>query len=420
MKSFVLPLPVPGPRRLAALIQSASPAFWLDSAASGHPRSQVSILAIDPSASKSCQDFSGFLELAQTVDQSLESPTPSQASVFGGGWIGCLRYEGNADFFLFDTWLEIDHAQNKAAIHSRDRERALALAKRLEDTPPNFVPWKSGPIRPDIAKADYLGEVRDIQERLRRGDCYQVNLSQGFLAEGEGDSGDLYLRLRQAAPAPQMAFVNLASEQIFSASPEILLETDGRRAFSYPIKGTRPRSADAAIDARLAEELLKSPKDAAELLMIVDLVRNDLGAVSDAGTIQVPALKKLESLAQVHHLYAIVEGRLSPGIGPLQALQRLSPGGSITGAPKRKAMEIIAELEKRRRGIYTGSIGYAGFSGRSSFNIAIRTATLKEGKLEYRAGGGIVIDSDPTAEYEECLHKAKGFFSALGSYPGTH
>jgi para-aminobenzoate synthetase component 1 len=418
VKIFTWPVARPDPHRLAALVQSSPPAFWLDSASLGHPRSRASILALDPLEYRAAADFGKFLQFAIETDAELLSFSKSNQSAFGGGWIGCLDYEGRADFFLFDTWLELDHFQDTAFVYSRDPQKAQRLAQRLGEPAPPLNPWQSGPIRAEVSRAQYLDQVRDIQERLRRGDCYQVNLSQGFSAEGRGDAADLYLRLRQAAPAPQMAFVNLGGEQIFSASPEILLETEGRRARSYPIKGTRPRSADAGLDARLAEELLASPKDAAELLMIVDLVRNDLGAVSEAGSVAVPDLKRLESLPQVHHLYAVVESDLKAGIGPLQALHRLSPGGSITGAPKLKAMEIIAELERGPRGMYTGSIGYAGFSGRSSFNIAIRTAVLKSGKLEYRAGGGIVVDSEPEAEYEECRHKARGFFAALGVEPG--
>ncbi|HKX12254.1 MAG TPA: anthranilate synthase component I family protein, partial [bacterium] len=384
MKIFALPVARPDLPRLAALVQASPPAFWLDSASLGHPGSRVSILALEPLEYRPAADFGEFLIFAKEADAELLSFSASKESVFGGGWIGCLDYEGRAEFFLFDTWLELDHFQNSSFVYSRDLQKAQRLAHRLSEAGPARNPWRSGPIRAEVSRARYLDQVRDIQERLRRGDCYQVNLSQGFSASGRGDVADLYLRLRQAAPAPQMAFVNLGGEQIFSASPEILLETEGRRARSYPIKGTRPRSGDKKIDARMAEELLASPKDAAELLMIVDLVRNDLGAVSETGSVTVPDLKRLESLPQVHHLYAVIESELKSGIGPLQALHRLSPGGSITGAPKLKAMEIISELEPGPRGIYTGSIGYAGFSGRLSFNIAIRTAVLKDGNLEYR------------------------------------
>ncbi|HKY63277.1 MAG TPA: anthranilate synthase component I family protein [bacterium] len=433
MKNVALPIAWPDSRRLAALVQAEPPAFWLDSASAGHPRSRISILALEPLEHRACKDFAEFFEFAKEADAQLSfrgpeestaehrrgslTPLGTTGSIFGGGWIGRLNYEGRADFFLFDAWLELDHSTQSATVHSQDPRKADRLVRRLSAAAPSLSAWQAGPIRPDISRAEYLDQVRDIQERLRRGDCYQVNLSQGFASAGRGDAADLYLRLRQAAPAPQMAYVNLGEEQIFSASPEILLESVGRGARSYPIKGTRPRSADPARDAELAAELLASPKDAAELLMIVDLVRNDLGAVSRTGSVSVPELRRLESLPQVHHLYAVVESELAAGIGPLQALHRLSPGGSITGAPKLKAIEVIAELERGPRGIYTGSIGYAGFSGRSGFNIAIRTATLKGGDLEYRAGGGIVVDSEPEAEYRECLDKARGFFAALGTVP---
>lgn len=418
MKPASLAIAVPAPERLAALVQNSSPAFWLDSASRDPSRSRRSILALDPSVHRHCRDFKSFHQFAREADPSLAVGSQALDSMFGGGWIGCLSYEGQGDFFLYETWLEIDHARAQATVFSlAGPAKAEELAARLAGSAPKLERWKSEPPLPALTRGKYLEQVREIQERLQRGDCYQVNLSQGFSARGHGDPADLYLRLRQSAPAPQMAFVNLGDQQIFSASPEILLETEGSRARSYPIKGTRPRSADPVEDRRLAEELLASPKDAAELLMIVDLVRNDLGAVSRSASVKVPDLKILDSLAQVHHLYAVVESELKEGLGPLEAIWRLSPGGSITGAPKLKAMEVIAELEGRPRGIYTGSIGYAGFAGRSCFNIAIRTAVLKEGNVDYRAGGGIVVDSDPEAEYAECFHKARGFFAALGAEP---
>jgi para-aminobenzoate synthetase component 1 len=210
-----------------------------------------------------------------------------------------------------------------------------------------------------------------------------------------------------------MVFFNLGPRQILSASPEILLEIDDNRVRSFPIKGTRPRGSDAASDAQLREELLASEKDAAELLMIVDLVRNDLGKFCELGSVRVSSLKQLETLPQVHHLVGCVEGRCQEGVSPLQALRELSPGGSITGTPKRKAMEIIQNLEVHQRGIYTGSLGYWSFNNRACFNIAIRTAVLSEDKLEYFAGGGIVADSDPELEYEETLVKTRGLLEAL-------
>jgi para-aminobenzoate synthetase component 1 len=210
-----------------------------------------------------------------------------------------------------------------------------------------------------------------------------------------------------------MSYIHIGDLQILSGSPEVLLETEGRVIKSYPIKGTCSRYEDNSTDLKMQDRLLKSEKDGAELLMIVDLVRNDLGKICEIGSVQVQSLKTLESFAQVHHLVASVEGKLKAPLAPLQALAELSPGGSITGAPKLKAMEIINELEAEPRGVYTGSIGYAGFNGKSCFNIAIRTATLRKNHLEYWAGGGIVADSNPEAEYEESLQKAKGFFEAL-------
>ncbi len=289
----------------------------------------------------------------------------------------------------------------------------------LETSTPQ--PPRTGRVDSIVSTMDrlqYLQKIALIKEALVRGDCYQVNLSQRFTAEGDWDSAELYLRLRACSAAPQMAFLNLGEARILSASPETLLQIQGKVASSFPIKGTRPRKEDSAADRLELETLMASAKDDAELLMIVDLVRNDLGQFCEIGSIEVPARKSVESFPTVHHLVGHVQGRLRGDVSPLQALLQISPGGSITGAPKRKAMEIIAQLEEVPRGIYTGSIGYLGLNGQAAFNIAIRTALLRGRRLEYSAGGGIVADSDPGAEYEESLQKAKGFFMALGiEYP---
>ncbi len=430
----------PAPGRLAALVAAQAPSCWLDSALAGHPRARFSLVALRPL--RVFQAEAGELKpRLREWDAWLKSRRGELKSeeFFSGGLVGFLSYPAGrfspplpaAQFFLFDTGIRIDALKGTATVFSlglredlSGADPALAEARCLElERALRAVPEavarapRVASLRAAVSRADYLAKIRDIRERILRGDCYQANFSQRFVAEGEWDPAELYLRLREASPAPQMAFLNLGASQILSASPETLLEVEGRRARSLPIKGTRPRAAEPAADRRLARELLDSAKDAAELLMIVDLVRNDLGKVCETGSIRVPALSELDSLPQVHHLVATVEGLLREGVGPFEALAALSPGGSITGAPKLKAMEILQELEAGPRGIYTGSIGFASLGGRAAFNIAIRSAWLRGGTLEYSAGGGIVADSDPEAEYAESLHKARGFFEALGAEP---
>lgn len=216
-------------------------------------------------------------------------------------------------------------------------------------------------------------------------------------------------------PAPYSALLCAGGRVIASSSPELFLQIDGREALTRPIKGTRARAADAAADAAAARELGRSAKDRAELIMITDLERNDLGQVCDYGTVEVRELLKLERFAQVHHLVSTVSGRLRPDVDPIDALRACFPGGSITGAPKKRAREIIAELEPAPRGPYTGAIGYFTFDGRAAFNIAIRTAILDaNGLAHFHSGAGIVADSDPRQEWDETLWKAAGILHAAG------
>jgi para-aminobenzoate synthetase component 1 len=202
---------------------------------------------------------------------------------------------------------------------------------------------------------------------------------------------------------------------ILSSSPERFLRIEGEAIEARPIKGTRPRGSDPIEDRRLGEELLASPKDRAELLMIVDLLRNDLGRVCRYGSVQTESIASLESYETVHHLVGVVRGRLRPDAGICEAVRACFPGGSITGAPKIRAMEIIEEMESVRRGVYCGAIGHLGFDGRADLNIAIRTAVVQSGRVHLSVGGGIVTDSDPDLEYEETLHKAEGVLRALGA-----
>jgi aminodeoxychorismate synthase component I len=274
-------------------------------------------------------------------------------------------------------------------------------------------PW-TGPapvFRPGLARDEWVQRVRRAHDYIAAGDIYQVNLTHTLSAPWSGDAAAFYPRLRAASPAPFACFLRLGDTAVLSASPECFLSIDGRRIVTRPIKGTRPRRGD---DAAAARELLASPKERAELVMITDLERNDLGQVCEYGSVRVTGLCELETFAQVHHLVSTIEGRLRADVTPVQAVRACSPGGSITGAPKKRAREIIAELEPSPRGIYTGALGFFRADGRASFNIAIRTLVVRGGQATYGVGAGIVADSDPLLEYEETLHKAAGLTAALG------
>ena len=258
----------------------------------------------------------------------------------------------------------------------------------------------------NLSKQEFLTAVERVRDYIASGDVYQVNLSRRARCSFEGDPIRLYNALRRGNPAPYGAYLDLNDWQIISTSPEQFLRKRGRNLETRPIKGTCPRGADKEADHRQEAALRNSEKDRAELLMIVDLERNDLGRVAEFGSVRVEDLYRLEHYARVIHQTARVRAKLMAGKDIYDALSALFPGGSITGAPKIRAMEIIEELEPNRRGIYCGSIGYIGFDGDSEFNIAIRSLHLKDGYLDYQAGGGIVWDSIPEAEYQETLDKA--------------
>jgi para-aminobenzoate synthetase component 1 len=268
-------------------------------------------------------------------------------------------------------------------------------------------------LQSNLAPVEFLARVARAQVYIRAGDIYQVNLSQRLAAPLSCSSWECYQQLSKVSPAPFAAFLDCGEFQLASSSPEQFLRLDGPRIVTRPIKGTRPRAADPNEDVRLAYELQTSAKENAELLMITDLLRNDLGRVCEFGSVQVPDLMRLERFAQVQHLVSTVEGRLRPDVMHLAALASCFPGGSITGAPKFRAMEIIDELEPTARGPFTGALGYLGFNRQSQFSIIIRTAICKDGMVYFPVGAGIVADSQPEAEYDETLAKAAGFRAAL-------
>ncbi|WP_435006219.1 aminodeoxychorismate synthase component I [Tundrisphaera lichenicola] len=367
----------------------------------------------------------------------------SDPAPFQGGLIGYLGYDlapslerlprqaapdsrlPSVRFGLYDTFVLVDHQSGSSELWAVD-----LLGEGPERLEERWNHWRSdlvvpernrpvpvlGPARPDRARPEYLEAARKVLDYIQAGDIYQANLSQRFVARGLVDPLGLYLRLKAISPAPFATFLAWDDLALVGSSPELFYQSESDRIATRPIKGTRPRSLDPEEDARLAEDLVSSMKDRAELTMIVDLERNDLGRVCQFGSVRVAEPWKVESFEEVHHLVATIEGRLRPGIGPVDVIRSVFPGGSITGAPKIRAMQIIDELEPNRRSAYTGAVGYLSRGGRVAFNIAIRTILVEGDRVSFQVGGGIVADSDPESEYAETLHKARGMLRALQNY----
>ena len=313
---------------------------------------------------------------------------------------------------FYDTVLAFDMIERRVWIVSTGAvERTARLRARFETAGPLPQPSHFAPaaIASNFTRAGYEQAVARVIDYIHAGDIFQANLSQRFESRlSEGDTPyALYLRLRAASPAPFGAFFNFGEGAILSSSPERFLACRGGAVETRPIKGTRPRGKSPDEDRRLAAELLASEKDRAENVMIVDLLRNDISRVCADGSVTVEKLCALESFANVHHLVSTVRGRLRPEATAADLLAACFPGGSVTGAPKRRAMEIIAELEPTTRGAYCGAIGYLGADGAMDTAIAIRTMVVKQERITFQAGGGIVADSDPATEYEETLAKAR-------------
>ncbi len=340
-------------------------------------------------------------------------------------------------FAFYDTILAFDNLEKKTYIVStgfpelhederakRARRRLDEMKKKLSSPParyskdsPRVEPGIEAVLKSNFTHEDYLKAIEKAREYIIAGDIFQVNISQRFETELTVSPYELYQRLRIINPAPFSAYLNFDGITVISASPERFLRVDGDQVETRPIKGTRPRGEDSEHDARLVQELLNSIKDKAENVMIVDLERNDLGRVCQYGSVIVNELAILETFPTVFHLTSTVVGKLKPGISCIDLLKATFPGGSITGAPKVRAMEIIDELEPTRRSVYTGAIGYLSFSDNLDLNIVIRTFLIKGKRAYFQAGGGIVYDSDPQAEYEETLHKVKALIQALQLAP---
>ncbi len=325
-------------------------------------------------------------------------------------------------FGFYDVVLAFDHLEKRGWLISSGLDESGSTSRRqeefrrdqfLDELQTEVVIFPNTPCHEPVIQSCIPSEIhqaaiRKALDYIRTGDIYQVNLAHPFTGYLPERPDETYLRLRACNPAPFGAYLDFGPGQVLSSSPERFLKLNRRKVQTRPIKGTCARTGVTAADWKRADELLRSAKNGAELLMITDLLRNDLGRVAEYGSVRVPELVRLEEYETVYHLTSTVEASLRPDHLHLDALSACFPGGSITGAPKLRSMEIIHELEPHGRGIYTGSIGYFGFNGVSDFNIAIRTLHHQEGNVCFHVGGGIVADSDPAAEYQETLDKAQG------------
>ncbi|MFG1464816.1 aminodeoxychorismate synthase component I [Xanthobacter sp. DSM 24535] len=457
----VVPFPYADPVAVFEAFADEAFAALLHSGAQDGERGRYSYIAADPfrrivasaqgvridGAAVASDPFSALeTALAACALPAGESPVP-----FATGAVGFLSYElgrhlerlpaprpspapfPDMAFGLYDAILAFDHQEQAAFILSsglpepagpgrerRAQARADTLFARLKNAPTQRRPadWSAlGAWTAVQPRTDVEAGIARVIEYIRAGDIFQANLTQAMLAPRPAGLSDyeLYLRLLEVSPAPFSALLTVDGDHaVISASPERFLRlTAEGEVETRPIKGTRPRDADPARDAENAAALLASPKDRAENLMIVDLMRNDLSRVSTVGSVSVPVLNGLETFASVHHLVSVVESRLRPGIGPVDLLRACFPGGSITGAPKIRAMEIIHELEPMPRGIYCGAIGWIGFDAAMDTSIVIRTLARSGEMLIAQAGGGIVADSLPADEFEESMVKIAPLLRAV-------
>lgn len=371
---------------------------------------------------------------------------------FTGGAVGYFAYDlcryleevpsnalddlniSDCHILFYDVVIIFDHLKDKTYIAScgfpelererrikRSRERLEDIKKRIMDASApskedrqEEVSYKEAPLISNFKKEEYISAIKRVKEYIARGDVYQVNLSQRFSCGIGLSPNALFERLRRINPAPFSAYLDCGDVKIVSASPERFLCLRGRKIHTRPIKGTRPRGDDSIEDEILKIELLKSAKDTAEHIMIVDLERNDLGRICEYGTVLPTEFITLETYSTVFHLVSTVNGIVREDVDAIDCLINCFPGGSITGAPKIRSMEIIDQLEPTKRSVYTGSIGYIGFNGNMDTSIVIRTFIIKDKRAYFQVGGGIVADSDPEMEYQETLDKAKALIQSLG------
>jgi para-aminobenzoate synthetase component 1 len=424
-------------------------AMLLHSGFADHPHNRFDILVAEPrttlttrgatteiqqgeASSDSPED--PFLLLQQQLDALNLHPSVNGDLPFQGGALGLFGYDlgrriealpqlAQADTKLpdmavgiYDWALIADHHQQKLTLLSYgDVEQRWQWLHQQQVVPqPPFA--LTGNWQANMTRQQYGEKFRRIQGYLRSGDCYQINLAQRFSAPYQGDEWQAFQQLSASNRAPFSAFLRLPANAVLSVSPERFLWLADRRIQTRPIKGTLPRLADAALDAEQAQKLANSPKDRAENLMIVDLLRNDIGRVAEPGSVKVPELFVVEPFPAVHHLVSTITATLPANRSATELLRACFPGGSITGAPKVRAMEIIEELEPQRRNAYCGSIGYLSVCGTMDTNITIRTLIAENGRITCSAGGGIVADSQEQAEYQETFDKVGRILPQLGEF----
>ncbi|MFZ2449365.1 MAG: aminodeoxychorismate synthase component I [Methylovulum miyakonense] len=438
----------------AALFSAWADQPWAVFLDSGHPSSQqgrYDIIAAEPlctlvthgetttitSASEAIQSQADpFLLVKQKLQAFAGRAVNISGLPFNGGAIGYFSYDlarrleqlpviaedaeqiAEMAVGIYPWAVVVDHQQRQSTLVAQGLDaqacqRLIARFSVLPETQPHRPFAVLGEIQPNMDRAYYAQAFQRIKQYLLEGDCYQVNLTQRFSAACVGDPWTAYQLLRQVNAAPFSAYLNFPEVRILSSSPERFLKLQNGKVETKPIKGTRPRKADAAEDAGQITVLENSQKDRAENLMIVDLLRNDIGKTCKKGSVKVPKLFAVESYATVHHLVSTVTGELAEGQHALDLLRSCFPGGSITGAPKIRSMEVIEELEPHRRGVYCGSIAYIGFDGNMDSNIAIRTLVQSGDSIRFWAGGGIVNDSVLAEEYQECFDKAAALLRVL-------
>lgn len=425
----------------------------LDSANAEHPDAKFDIICSEPIATLCYKDGTNRLTLCQennietTTDNPFKVissllkrffPNPSSCPLpFSGGIVGALSYDlGREVEYIAEVtkddltlpsvnlgvylWALIFDYKKQCwfLVHNNGHKALLEKQQQLEQMLTKPTPsakkfslstqWHS-----QIQQEEYNQKFNKIQSYLKAGDCYQINLTQRFSAHYSGDEWQAYLRLSHANKAPFSAFIRLPEHSILSISPERFIKLENQHIQTKPIKGTEARSKDPTADKRLAEKLARSEKDRAENLMIVDLLRNDIGKVAQVGTVDVPELFAIESFPAVHHLVSTITAKLDTSLTAVDLLNAAFPGGSITGAPKVRAMEIIEELEPSRRSIYCGSIGYISQDGKMDTSITIRTLLAQEQQLYCWAGGGIVADSKAADEYQETFDKLSKILPVL-------
>lgn len=454
---FTLPYLDNSQRYFERIRHSAAPVY-LDSGKPLCPYGRYDIIAADPVARLSFSNeqtslttsdsrevlsgnpFSHLRALYDSYQQHCSAPENQaiKALPFCGGMIGYFSYDlgrsletlpeqADNDINLPDMqaaiygWAIItDHELKQCSLVTSpliSEDNAMTLATQLQEIPAddfeNTSFRLSSKFASNMSETEYYASLDRISDYIQAGDCYQVNFAQRFSANCEGDPWHAYSLLRKHAPTPYSAYMETEQGAILSLSPEQFVEANNGKVTTKPIKGTRPRGENPVADAQLKLALHDSEKDRAENLMIVDLLRNDISKVCEHGSVRVPKLFAVESYANVHHLVSTITGRLDANKSPLDLLEHSFPGGSITGAPKIRAMEIIEELEPHRRTIYCGSIGYLSFSGKMDSSITIRTLLCQDNKIHCWAGGGIVADSETADEYQETYNKVNNLLRSL-------